>query len=48
MPGYLKPYHFMSMFEFVAEKQYENQVFQQYLQDKNEKLKAAGKKPGLL
>jgi thioredoxin-related protein len=48
MPGYLKPYHFMSMFEFVAEKQYENQVFQQYLRDKNEKLKAEGKKPGLL
>jgi len=48
MPGYLKPFHFLTMFEFVAEKHYENQGFQQYLKEKIVKLKAEGKDPDLL
>lgn len=45
MPGYLKPFHFLSMFEFVAEKHYEKQVFQRFLQDKFDRYKAEGKDP---
>ncbi len=47
MPGYLKPFHFISMFEFVAEKKYEDQVFQRFLQDKFDRYKAEGKKPDI-
>ncbi len=45
MPGYLKPFHFMSMLEFVAEKKYEEQIFQRFLQDKFDRYKAEGKTP---
>ncbi len=45
MPGYLKPFHFLSMFEFVAGKHYEKQVFQRFLQDKFDRYEAEGKKP---
>ncbi len=48
MPGYLKPFHFLSMFEFVAGKHYEEKMFPNFLQDKLNKLKAEGKKPDLL
>lgn len=47
MPGYFKPFHFISMFEFVREKSYENQGFQRFLQDKFARLKAEGKDPSV-
>ena len=47
MPGYLKPFHFISMFEFVSGKHYEKQVFQRFLQDKFERYKADGIKPDI-
>ncbi len=43
MPGYFKPFHFVSMFEFVRSGQYQEQSFQRYLQEKLEQLKAEGK-----
>ena len=45
MPGYLKPFHFISMFEFVAGKHYEEKTFQRFLQNKFDRYKAEGKKP---
>ena len=45
MPGYFKPFHFLSMFEFVREGLYRDQSFQRYLQNKFEKLRAEGKDP---
>lgn len=47
MPGYLKPFHFLSMFEFVAGNHYEDQIFQRFLQDKFDRYKAEGKKPDI-
>lgn len=47
MPGYLKPFHFLSMFEFVATKQNEEQDFQRFLQKKFKRYEAEGKKPDL-
>jgi len=43
MPGYFKPFHFMSMFEFVEQGAYEEQNFQRFLQDKFKRLDAEGK-----
>ena len=43
MPGYFKPFHFASMFEFVRDGDYQSQSFQRYLQDKFSRLKAEGK-----
>ena len=45
MPGYFKPFHFMSMFEFVKEERYTSSNFQRYLQDKFAQLKAKGIDP---
>ena len=45
MPGYFKPFHFLSMFEFVHQGAYTDQNFQRYLQDKFKRLEAEGKKP---
>lgn len=45
MPGYFKPFHFLSMLEYVQQKRYGKQHFQRFLQDKFKKLEAAGKKP---
>ncbi|MHA1545395.1 MAG: hypothetical protein ACTSUY_03075, partial [Alphaproteobacteria bacterium] len=45
MPGYFKPFHFLSMFEFVRQGHYANQPFQRYLQDKFAALEAKGIKP---
>jgi len=45
MPGYFRPFHFLSMFEFIHEEAYVDQSFQRYLQDKFAKLEAEGKKP---
>lgn len=45
MPGYFKPFHFLSMLEYVREGQHAKQHFQRFLQDKFKKLEAEGKKP---
>lgn len=45
MPGYFKPFHFLSMFEFVKSEAYKKQGFQRYLQDKFKELEAKGIKP---
>lgn len=45
MPGYFKPFHFLSMLEFVAEGHYKSQGFQRYLQDKFKVLKEKGVDP---
>lgn len=44
MPGYFKPFHFKSMFEYVEAKAYEDQNFQRFLQDKFKRLEEEGKK----
>jgi thioredoxin-related protein len=43
LPGYFKPFHFVSMFEYVYVKGYETQPFQRWLQDKARKMQAEGK-----
>ena len=45
MPGYFKPFHFISMFEYVKAEAYQEQDFQRFLQDKFKRLEAEGKKP---
>lgn len=45
MPGYFKPFHFISMFEFINDKVYERATFQRYLQEKFAALKAKGIEP---
>lgn len=45
MPGYFKPFHFISMFEFVYERAYERMSFQSYLQEKGATLRSKGIKP---
>ncbi len=45
MPGYLKPFHYLSALEFVQTGAYENQNFQRYLQDKFAELKEKGIDP---
>lgn len=45
MPGYFKPFHFLSMFEFVNSEQYKDEGFQRFLQDKFEDLSKKGIKP---
>ena len=47
MPGYFKPFHFMTMFEFVAGDSYVDQPFQRYLQDKFARYEKEGKVPDL-
>ena len=47
MPGYFKPFHFITMFEYVKEEAYQKQGFQKYLQARFERLKAEGKKPSV-
>jgi thioredoxin-related protein len=45
MPGYFKPYHFVSMFEYVRGAHYENIGFQKFIQARFDRLKEEGKKP---
>lgn len=45
MPGYFKPFHFISMLEYVRTEKYAGQHFQRFLQDKFKQLEAEGKKP---
>jgi thioredoxin-related protein len=47
MPGYFKPFHFLSMFEFVKEEAYNTTNFQRYLQNKFAALKAKGIDPNV-
>ncbi len=42
MPGYFKPFHFISMFEYVKDRAYTSTHFQKYIQDKAERLRAKG------
>lgn len=43
MPGYFKPFHFVSMFEYVRARAYETEHFQKWLQAKADRLRAEGK-----
>jgi thioredoxin-related protein len=45
MPGYLRPFHYLSSLEYVVAQDYRNQNFQRYLQDKFEKLREKGIDP---
>jgi len=43
MPGYFRPFHFLTMFEYVHERAYEELEFQRYLQVKFERHQSEGK-----
>jgi thioredoxin-related protein len=45
MPGYFRPFHFLSMFEYVRDRKYEELAFQKYLQQKFADLQAKGISP---
>ncbi len=45
LPGYLKPFHYLSSLEFVAAEKFREQSFQRYLQDKFAKFKENGIDP---
>lgn len=47
MPGYFKPFHFLSMFEFVRAEAYRSMNFQRFLQKKFAELKAKGIDPNV-
>jgi thioredoxin-related protein len=48
MPGYFKPFHFISMFEYVHEGAYaEEPSFQRYLQAKFKRMEERGEKPDI-
>ncbi len=42
MPGYYRPFHFQTMFEFVAQHGYDKMPFPRYVQARIDQLKAAG------
>lgn len=44
MPGYFKPFHFLSMFQYVNEKAYSRLHFQKYIQEKADRMRKEGKK----
>jgi thioredoxin-related protein len=43
MPGYFKPFHFLSAFEYVRSDKFDELGFQRFLQDKTEKMRHSGK-----
>ena len=43
IPGYLRPFHFLTYFQFVREKGYEQGNFHQYLKSRVASLKSSGK-----
>ncbi|MCO8145319.1 thioredoxin family protein [Rhodovulum tesquicola] len=45
LPGYLKPFHYLSALEYVATGEYRAQPFQRYLQDKFAALRERGIDP---
>jgi len=47
MPGYFKPFHFISMFEYVYTDGYKDLPFQRWLQAKARKMQSEGKKVDL-
>ncbi len=47
MPGYFKPFHFASMFEYVHDGAYKDENFQKFLQEKFRRLEEEGKKPSI-
>ncbi len=47
MPGYMKPFHFISMLEYVEGEHYNSQIFQRFLQDKFKRLQSEGKTPSV-
>ncbi len=47
IPGYFKPFHFISMFEFVKQEKYDEEPFQRFLQAKFKALEEKGMKPDL-
>ena len=42
LPGYFKPFHFLTMFEYVDSGRYDELPFQRYLQEKADKLREQG------
>ena len=42
MPGYLKPFHYMSSLEYIVTQQYLEKNFQHYLQEKFDAMRARG------
>lgn len=44
MPGYFRPFHFISMFEYVHEKRYAHQDFQRYIGEKSVARREGGAK----
>jgi len=42
MPGYLKPFHYMSSIEYVVTEKYLEKSFQHYLQEKFDAMRARG------
>lgn len=45
LPGYLKPFHYLSSLEYVVTGEHERQGFQRYLQDKFARLREEGIDP---
>ena len=45
MPGYFRPFHFYSMFEYVRREKYEEVGFQRFLQERFAELEAKGIRP---
>lgn len=43
MPGYFKPFHFASMFDYVASGGYEHAHFQDFIVERRERMRAEGK-----
>lgn len=44
MPGYFKPFHFDTMLHFIASDAYDGGDFQRYIDERAQKLRAAGEK----
>ena len=45
MPSYFRPFHFLTMFQYVRERRYEDVMFQKYLQEKFAELQTKGIEP---
>jgi len=43
MPGYFKPFHFLSSFMYVAEERYKDTGFQRFVSERGDKLREEGK-----
>lgn len=47
MPGYFKPFHFLSSYMYVAEERYKDTGFQRFVSERGDKLRAEGKEVDL-